>query len=253
MAQQGLKKYDAVIIDPDMTTRARLKQVCGSVVNFGKVVPSNSCFDMLENARADGRYDVEFISHHIPQEQTPGFIKEAKTTPGGQDAAYILVLPTRDQGSGDVAQAMIIGADGVLFEPYSVDILVEITLLAAKVRRERRAARDEATFKFLINDLIQQIDMIAYSKSCGYETGPAMKLFRQACSVLPAIDPDSIEIWYKTAVDLFEAAPIPSSLLQRKKYGGASNRVRQRMSEKITAEVEKLAVAPAAPNPTKPS
>jgi CheY-like chemotaxis protein len=244
MAQQGFKKYDALIVDPDMQKRALLKQVCGSVVNFGKVVPINSCFDALENVRGDGRHDVIFISHNIPQEQIPRFIKEAKTTPGGQDAAYILVLPTKEQGSGDVAQAMMIGGDGVLFEPYSVDILVEITLLAARVRRERRAARDEATFKFLLNDLIQQIDVLAYSKSCGYETGPAMKLFRQACSVLPTIDPESIEIWYRTAVDMFEAAPIPAALLQRKKYGGASNRVRQRMAEKITAEVEKLAATP---------
>jgi hypothetical protein len=190
------------------------------------------------------RFDVIFVSHHVPQEQIAPFIKDAKSTPGGQDAAYILVLPTKEQASGDVAQAMMIGADGVLFEPYSVDILVEITLLAAKVRRERRTARDEAAFKFLLSDLIQQLDVLAYSKSCGYETGPAMKLFRQACGVLTTMDPDSVETWYKTAIDMFEAAPIPAALLQRKKYGGASNRVKQRMSEKITAEVEKLGTTP---------
>ncbi len=241
MAQQSLKKYDALIIDPDMTTRSRLKQVCASVVNFGRVVPIGSCFETMEQIRGDARYDVVFISHHIPQEQIPPFIKDAKLTPGGQDTAYILVLPTKEQASGDVAQAMMIGADGVLFEPYSVDILVEITLLAAKVRKERRAARDEAAFRFLLNDLIQQIDVIAYSKSCGYEIGPAMRNFRQACAVVSTIDADSVDIWYKTAVDMFEAAPIPAALLQRKKYGGASTRVRQRMTEKISAEVGKMA------------
>jgi DNA-binding NarL/FixJ family response regulator len=249
MAQPTLKRYDAVIIDPDMTTRSRLKQVCASVINFGRVVPIGSCFETMEQIRGDMRADVVFISHHIPQEQIPPFIKEAKNTPGGQDSAYILVLPTKEQASGDVAQAMMIGADGVLFEPYSVDILVEITLLAAKVRRERRAARDQATFKFLLNDLIQQIDVIAYSKSCGYEVGPAMKHFRQACAVLTTMEPDSVEIWYRTAIDSFEAAQIPSALLQRKKYGGASNRVKQRMSEKITAEIGKIAAA----NPPKTS
>jgi 1,2-phenylacetyl-CoA epoxidase catalytic subunit len=71
-----------------------------------------------------------------------------------------------------------------------------------------------------------------------------MKLFRQACGVLTTMDPDSVETWYKTAIDMFEAAPIPAALLQRKKYGGASNRVKQRMSEKITAEVEKLGTTP---------
>lgn len=250
MANPGLKKYDAIIIDPDMTTRSRLKQVCTSVVNFGKVTPIGSCFETIETFRGgELRFDVVFISHHIAQEQIAPFIKEAKNTPGGQDSAYILVLPTKEQASGDVAQAMMIGADGVLFEPYSVDILVEITLLAAKVRRERRASRDEAAFKFLINDLIQQIDVLAYSKSCGYETGPAMRNFRQACAVLNTIEPDSVEIWYKTALDMFEAAPIPAALLQRKKYGGASTRVKQRMTEKLSAEVGKLG----ATNPPKSS
>jgi DNA-binding NarL/FixJ family response regulator len=247
MAQQSFKKYEAIIIDPDMTTRSRLKQVCASVVHFGRVVPVNSCFETMEQLKGDGRYDVVFISHHIPQEQIPTFIKEAKNTPGGQDAAYILVLRAKEQASGDVAQAMMIGADGVLFEPYSVDILVEITQLAARVRRERRSARDEAAFRFLINDLIQQIDLLAYSKSCGYEIGPAMRNFRQACSVVATIDPDSIEIWYKTALELFEAAPIPVALMQRKKYGGASNRIRQRMTQKIAAEFEK------SPPPTDPA
>ena len=246
MGYRALEKYDAIIINPDMATRMRLKQVCASVVNFGKIVPVGTVYEAMQRLKDENEAPTQiiFIGHQVGHEQTVAFIKEAKQAKNGQDAAFILVLPTKDQASSDVAQAMMIGADGVLFEPYSVDILVEITVISARVRRERWIGREEAAYKLLVNDLMQQIDMLAFSKSAKYEVGPALKLFRQACAVIATLEPDSLAIYQRIATDAFEAAPIPQALMQKKKYIGASNRVRKLMSDRMTNEMGKIASGP---------
>jgi DNA-binding NarL/FixJ family response regulator len=246
--QNSIQKFDAIIADTDMSTRMRLKQVCSSVVNFGKVYVTGSLQETTGKLKAEQSIDVIFLSHHFAQDQIAAFIKESKALPAGQDSAYILVLKNNEMQSSLIATSMMIGADGVLFEPYSVDQLVEITLLSAKVRKERAATREEAALKFLINDIMQQVDMIAYSKSCGYEIGAAFKHFKQVCSVLGTLEKESLSTYYRLVVDLFEAAPLPQALLQRKKYGGASSRVKKKMAEKIAAEVEKIGSADKPPS-----
>lgn len=243
-SSNSIQKFDGLIIDPELDARMRLKQVCSSLVNFGKVYPVGSFTECLGKLKSEQHTDVVFVSARLGQANISDFIKDAKATQQGQDSAYILVIPSKDSASAMVAQSVMMGADGLLFEPYSVDQLVEITNLSARVRRERSAAREEVALRFLINDIIQQIDLIAYSRSCGYETGTAMRTFKQACTVLASLEPDSLKLYYRLVPDIFETAPVPANLFQRKKYGGASSRVKRRMAEKLAGEVEKVAQTP---------
>jgi len=246
MNQPPVLRFEAVIIDPEMATRMRLKQMCASVVNFGKVTPTGTFNEGLQKCNGDQRIDVVFMANRLGQEGVADFVKQAKASTHGQDAAYILVLSANNSDGGTIAQSMMIGADGVLFEPFSVDQLVEITGLAARVRKERSGAREEAALRFLLQDIMTQINLIAFSKSCGFETGTAVKHFKQVCSVLSTLEGESIERYNRLCVDMFEEAPMPKELLARKKYGGSSSRVKKKMAEKINAEVEKLGSQPKA-------
>lgn len=241
---QGTTRYEALIVDPDMAIRMRLKQMCSSVVNFGRVQPVATFQEAMQRLNSDQRTDVIFLASRLDQSGVASFIKEGKATAQGQDCAYILVLQTNSSDGATVAQSMMIGADGVLFEPFSVEQLVEITVLAAKVKKERAAAREEAAIKFLLSDIMNQINLICFSKSAGYETGQAIKHFKQVCSVLQTMEGESLERYYRLCVDTFEAAPVPQDIMGRKKYGGASSRVKKRMADKVTAEIEKLGSAP---------
>ena len=58
--------------------------------------------------------------------------------------------------------------------------------------------------------------------------------------MLNTLEPESLVTYHRLVVDMFENAPLPAALYQRKKYGGASNRIKKRMAEKIAAEVEKI-------------
>lgn len=238
-------KFDAVIVDPDLDTRMRLKQCTAAVHQFGKVMQAGALKDAVARLTSDST-DVCFISYRFDQEEVSKFIRDGKASKGGQDCAYVLVLKSQDQQSSTVATNVLAGFDGFLFEPYSVDQLLELTSLAAKVRKERGAQREEAAMKFLLNDIINQIDQIAFLKASGIDMGMSVKKLKDLCSVLKNLEPSSREIYLKVAVDTFEAAPVPKKIFQRKIYGGASSRLKKKQEQAILEQIAKEGGVPKA-------
>ena len=232
-------KFDAIIIDPDLDTRMRLKQCTTVVHQFGKVFQLGTLKDASAKLAGGEATDVCFISYKYDQGEVTEFIKSAKAMKAGQDCAYVLVLKTKDQDASVVATNVLAGFDGFLFEPYSVEQLLELTEIAARVRKERMMGREEAALRFLLNDIVNQIDQIAYLKAAGFDMGPSMKKFKDLCSVLKTLQGDSIAVYTKLAIDLFEAAPLPKKIFQRKIYGGASSRVKKRQEKEIQATIER--------------
>lgn len=234
----GYEQFTAIIVDSDTTTRMRLKQVCSSVATFGKVNFTTTLSEGIEKMVASGGTDVMFVSHLFGQEDIGQFIRKGKELKEGQDTAYVLVLPAKDQGnSAAIAQNMLSGADGMLFEPYSVDQLVDITRLAAKVRKERSLSREQATIRFLLKDIISNLDALAYARSCGAELGPAIKHFHQMCKVLQTLQPESQALYFSMVADVFEAAPVPQMILGMKKYVGASKRIKKKVADHISTSM----------------
>lgn len=231
-------KYDAVVVDPDLPSRMRLKQATTAVPAFGSVQLTGSLDEALGRITSCNHCDVVFVSHRFEKEDLNSFIKKAKETKQGQDAAYVMVLQSKEGSSAKVAESVLGGADGMLFEPYSVDYLYEITNLAARVKKERSDAREKAAIGVLIQDIIQQIDQIAYLRSCNMETGRAFKKLKETCGVLTSLSPGSGEAYYQMAVEAFENAQIPVNVSKYKKYGGVSDRIKKRMEKKVIAEME---------------
>ena len=237
MAHPGLVKYTAIIADSDLDARMRLKQATAAVTNFGKVHQTNSPRETIQRLATGERIDVIFLSYRFETAEISAFIKEAKGMPAGQDAAYILLQKNEDQSASAVASNVMIGADGLLYEPYSVDYLMEITELAARVRKERSDARERGAMQFLVNDIIAQIDLVSTLKAAGYEVGASLKKLKEMCAVFSTLSPTSLEVYYKVAVEQFEKAPVPKALEKKKLYGGASSRVKKRTEAKLQAAV----------------
>lgn len=238
MASIGFQRFDIYIIDPDLDARMRLKQATTLVSNFGQVYQASKLRECLEKVQnLSGQLHVIFISGRIDKEETIGFIQSAKQITSTQDAAFVMVKSSADKQSASVAESVLGGADGLLFEPFSVDQLNEITHIAARVRRERSNAREEAALKFLLSDVINQIDQLAYLKAMEYETGPTFSKLKEMCAVFKTLQGDSVDIYKKLVVDTFEEAPLPKLVFQRKKYGGVSSRVQKRMEKKTLSEL----------------
>ena len=231
-------RYDALLIDPDMQRRMRLKSATMSVVQFSKLHLLSDIGEARSRVQNGPVVDVVFISSDLDSAEITTFVKAGKESKYGQDAAYILVLKTSSQDSTTVAQNVLIGADGFLFEPYSVDQLVEITELAAKVKKERSRTREVAAMSMMLTDVMSQLDMMAYLKSAGYDVAGGQRKFAKMCSFFSSLSEDSRALYYEQVVQRFIDAPLPQKVFQSN-YKGASSRVKKKMEEKLLAEQEK--------------
>lgn len=232
-------RYNALVVDPDARTRMLLKHATSSVITFGLVNLYQNLFSALEKLDGDERCDVIFVSYKFQQDEIRDFIQRAKEHPQGQDAAYILVAKPEEQDSTTVADKVMMGTDGFLFEPYSVDSLIEITKLASRVRKERSGSRQIAALEFVINEFMNHLNLIAYSKSMGIDVGRALRKLREMSQFLYALDDESRQIYYQLIIDTLVNTSVPTRIFQRKKYTGASTLVRKKMEQKLLEDLEK--------------
>jgi len=240
-------KYESIIIETDTGSRNRLKQAALAVPEFGKVEFQSSPAEAIYRLNnGPERCDLVFISYRFDQASIMSFIREAKNAKQGQDAAFIMILESDDNDASKVATNMLVGADGLLFEPFSVDQLVDITRLASKVKKERVETREKAALQFMVNDTITQVDTLASLKKMGYDVGTTLRKFRELCSVLQTLEPTSREAYYQIAIEAFQAAPIPKPLVGRVQYGGVSSRIKKKMENKV---IERIAGANSSKQP----
>ena len=233
-------KLSALIIDPDIVTRARLKQAVGSVPNF------SSChiFNALDEAKArlnenpEG-VDVIFVSFQFEPKQTAGFIESVKASRAGQDAAFVLVQKGQDQEKGSVASQMMSGFDGFLCEPYSVDALIEMTRLVTHVRRDRAAAREAIAAKLIAKDLVGQVNLLSDLKFRGFSTGKSFKRAQEVGQRLKELVVNSTTNVMEIIIQQFIDAPLLVRKKNLKRYSGVSERVRSRMEARLAAAQER--------------
>lgn len=231
------KRYTCIIFDPVLDTRMRLKQVTASVVDFQTSHMANSTDEALRILKGTALIDVVFVTGRLEREAFQTFVAEAKQTKQGEDAAYVLVMKGATESGADLAATMMAGADGILCEPYSVDQLVEITRLASRVRKERTDARQKVALGLIIDDVMTQLDLVAFLRGCGCEPGMSIKALRDLTQRIREIPEEYHQAYFELVCSKFENAPPPKKAFQTKVYAGASSRVRHQMERKIMAEL----------------
>jgi hypothetical protein len=229
--------YTTIIIEPDLDSRMRLKTAMSSVYQFGRSHQVVSLNDGLAKLSSEF-IDVVFISYRFSKEEVLLFIDKAKSTKGGIDTAYVAILPAKEQLSSVVAQSIMKGYDGMLFEPYSVDQLLEITQLASRVKLERSAAREKTAIVMMIQDLIIQLDQVSYVKSCKVDSGVGFKKFREMCTLIKGLDQAKLDVYFENVVNAFEEAQPPKPVPQNMRYGGVSSRIKKKLEQKIISELD---------------
>lgn len=232
------QRFSALAIEPVVAARMRLKQATVEIPEFSDVDLQGELHTALQQLGRAKPCDVVFISPSIPEADIASFIKSAKESPAGQDAAYILVMRGDDRDGGSIAKRMLIGADGFLFEPFSVQALKDITHLATQVRKDRAVEREKVAVNVLVNDICRQLDEVAYIKACQYDVGTSLKRLREKCDAFENFTESMLGNYFAAALDVFEKS-VPRAK-RPKSYGGVSSRVRDRMAKKVIREAEKL-------------
>lgn len=238
------QKLNALIIDPDARSRARLKQAALSVGKFGEV----HAYMRIEDGRtalfAGARnWDVIFLSSHFDKADVASFIADGKKSQYGQDSAYVMVMKGSDQDSASVAAHVMFGSDGLLLEPYSLDALTGIIQLAAQVKNDRRLDREKVAYQMMLTDLVREIDQLAYMLYCKINIQPRMAKLKERTSVLKTLSSQSLEVFVESALDTFENAEMPIPRLQKEMaYNGASMAVRRRLAKRLDEASERRAL-----------
>lgn len=240
MEQPTNQKYATYIIDPDTARRMRLKGATASVFQFGRTNLLSGLDEARRRLDTEETVDVVFASYIFGLEELGQFFDEAKKLRATQDAAFVLVLPPKDQDASTVAKNVISGADGILFEPYSVNQLVEITQLAAQVKLERSEKRERAALALLLNDVANQVNILAYLRSLQQETGVGDKKLREMCHTFQTLKPESKKAYFEVILDRFADSPFPRHIYQ-KAYKGASKRVKDKMEAELLEKLKKEA------------
>ena len=174
----------------------RLKQATVAVPFFESIPQFSVLKDALEHMSTAESCDVIFISERYPESEVEAFVTEAKKTLNGSVASFILVLGTSHQDSPTVAKNVMRGIDGFLFEPYSVNYLMEITQLASKIKSERHEAREKLAVTLLVHDIITQLDLCAFLKSIETDPGRSMKELYRLSASLQKLSAESKEMYY---------------------------------------------------------
>lgn len=236
-----MEQFEAVIIDPELEARTRLRQATLALPAFGKVVQAAGSRDAHERIKDLDRPDIIFLSYRLGEETIKSYVLEAKQASETQDSAFVMVLGEQSQASTTIASSMLIGVDGFLFEPFSVDSLMEITKLATRVKTERAAFRQRGAIKLLVAQIASQIDVVAQLRCNGHEGAISTRSLREMCTVLTTLEAPAKEYYYETLVDQFGNLPVPLERSQTKLYNGASKRLRQRVEQKLNQNAARRA------------
>lgn len=235
------RRFNALIIDPDLESRARLKtaahheQQLGSQ-SFGAVFAVSTLRDGLTFLERERRADVVFLSHRLDSREMIEFIKAAKATRVGEDCAYIRVLKHSDQSAEKVAEKLLEGADGMLYEPFSVADLTVIVKIAAEVKRQNAIRRLSAATGLLLSNAIEEIDQRAIALSLGVETHSYPPELKQAFKMFKDLPPEERAAYYEVVVERFISIRQPPAKPSIK-YAGASKRVKTTLTEKLKEEI----------------
>lgn len=233
-----MSKFNCIIVDPDTTSRMKLKQATSQISGFSAAQTSSSLKDAAQTLKSGVReFDIVFLSTQFDSAETISFISSSKQTKVGQDAAYVMILKSLPQDNSLVAEQMIQGGDGVLCEPYSVESLAEISALATRIRKERSDAREKIAIQMLVSDFIRQIDTLASLRTSGMEPGVHIKKARDLSAIVRNLNPEMRQYYFDLLLTEFPAVRPPSVSASAKIYAGASARVRKKLEEKVRAEI----------------
>ncbi len=216
-------EFHCLIVDSDQEARKRLLQAMKQIEGFSSDLMVDSTQDAVQKIELGKPFDVFFISESFPEEDLKSFIEKAKSLEKSQDAAFILVQRTTDDEIEARENAILLGGDGVLCAPFSVDKLQKVTELAAEVRKNRWAIREQIRMKKAMPEIMAKLDLAATVKSEGFK-GEEL---------------ESIAIFLGVALDEFEHAEVPEGLDKVDQYKGISHRVRDRIEKKVVKKLEK--------------
>lgn len=227
-------RFNILIVDPDTKSRGQLKQVALSLTTFDKVFTLTTLDEAFRRTGAGDHVDIIALSHRFSREEVSYFIADARKTPVGAEWAYMAILENSSKQNQTLAEGMLEGFDGFLFEPYSADNLREIAEITAKVKFRNARSRMKAALTMLIQELAGHLSASAFVRSSGREMGLPWKRFNECCAKLNRHVAEDPQLYLDVMEEVFQKAdPLTSAA-----YRGASSRLKEKLDARIFKQLE---------------
>lgn len=233
----AIEKFNTLAIDPELDNRIRIKQVTSNVHVFGAFFQASSLDEGMAKLNGADRIDTIFVSERFSGDEILPFVKAAKNSKWGSESTFILLVQDKEKLKTCLAQNMVAGIDGFLCEPYSVESLTEIAQLATRLKKERSDAKEIAAIKFLMQQISEQISIIAQLKTMNLSAMRETRKLLEMSEIFKSLDEEKKQRYLNVAVDVFQTAPLPKPVTGVKSYGGISSRVKKRMEDKILKQL----------------
>jgi len=233
-----IDRFNALAIDCDISARIRLKQATSSIFQFKSILLLGEISDAREEMRSSQTpFDVIFLSYRLDPKGILDFMTDAKQSKNCCDAAFIQLQPLSDDQNVNFASSCLEGFNGVLVEPYSIDALIEITNLAAKIKKEHKEAREKKAINLLLNDIVKSVNRMAYIQSCDMSPDLSFKNLKKNCKTFQNLDEEQIELYFQCAIEKFlDSKPVEND--PSVGYTGISKRIKKAMIRHILTEEE---------------
>lgn len=224
----------AIIVNPDAYKRMLLKQATTLMSELQRVYQAASFREAvarIENLEAP--CDIIFMASDMDPVESEEFIEKCLILQNARDAAFIMVLDSKDQSAGNVAQNLLSGANGILMAPFSVEDLSNVIAISTLVKKQRALARQKQALRILIDEMINKLDAIWYNYCSAQPAGLAVRELKAAAAVLQGLSEDEMTLYYELAADMFDEVPVPPVIPKKVEvYVGASSRVKKAVEKR---------------------
>ncbi len=229
--------FNCLSIDPDTRTRLMLKHAMSLVVQFDSIYSVGNERAALE-LLSEFKYDLVFVSDKLGKERISKFIKQAKKTEYGEVAGYILLCSNQEDSKG-LTNSLLEGADGMLLEPYSIDSLEELSLLAAKIKAKRVEEKRKAALSYISSDVLRCVDLMSQAVFLNHPTAIIKKTVKNINNFISNYENGAIlNLYLESLADAFSKVERPVQIVQACRYRGPSQRIKKQEEKKIIESME---------------
>lgn len=144
-----------LIISGKTQAKAQLRQILSHVKGLQISATVGSIAEAAELVAGQPFFHFIFVGSELPEAEVAPFVSRTKEkrSAAGDKPVFVLVLPASESDSQKIASNMMAGFHGFLCEPFSLDSVVELTKLAAKVSEQHTVVRLKAATGILLSDL----------------------------------------------------------------------------------------------------
>jgi len=239
----GRKPFNALIISSDTGRRGRLKLAVHHDQFFGrpafkKVHTAISLQEGIKALCSNQTYEIVLVTDCFSPDAIEEFLKHLSEMTE-QKVGVVLVRKGSNEDGLSIAESLMNGVDGFLYEPFSVDMLREISKIAEKVRKENSDKKISAATDLVVDSMSAMIDKKAAEMSAGKPRRPYPKRLLIAAKLFRGLSETGILSFYHTLFSVTEKSkPFEKELDDSGDYQGASEIIRKKYNKKKEEELE---------------